>query len=142
MLNSHGHWSLWHRLFVPESQEQKENTFFQKFLEIVCIWKMHTRKEKCISKMSTGKEKCIPKMRTGKEFYSQILYRKRKWLSNTVRENNLVPKTCYPQNILIKSHEFSRGTFGSILLVTLVTLVTSFTIKRDKYTHFVWVPIF
>ena len=37
MFNSHGHWLLWHRSFVPESTLKKENAFFQKFLEIVCI---------------------------------------------------------------------------------------------------------
>ena len=37
MLNSHGHWSLGHWPFVPETPKKKENTFFQKFLEIVCI---------------------------------------------------------------------------------------------------------
>ena len=90
MLNSHGHWSLGHWPFVPETPKKKENTFFQKFLEIVCIWKMSTGKEKCIWKLRTGKEKCIWKVHTGKEIYSQILYRKRKWLSNIGTQKNCV----------------------------------------------------
>ena len=94
MLNSHGHWSLWHRSFVPESPLKKENAFFQKFLEIVCIWKMHTGKEfyskKWVPEKKSVSQKCVPeknftlKYCTGKENYSQILYRKRIWFPKIV----------------------------------------------------------
>jgi hypothetical protein len=44
--------------------------------------------------MSTGKEKGFPKLLTGKEFYSQILYGKRKLLSNIVPEKKITLNYC------------------------------------------------
>ena len=92
-----------------------------------CVPEKKSVSENCVPEKKSVSEKCVPdkkftlKYCTGKEFGSQILY---------------------PQNILIKSHEISWGTFGSIALVTLITLVTPFHNRREEKTQFFWVPIF
>jgi hypothetical protein len=85
MLNSHGHWSLGHSFFVPENPKKKENTFFQKSLEI--LWQCVSEKwvqqknsvsENCVPEKKSISEKCIPENKftlkycSGKEIYSQI----------------------------------------------------------------------
>ena len=120
MLNSPGHWSLWHRSFTPESFSKKENQIFVNFLRIVCVWKVPTGKERCVWKVPTGKEKCISNIMTGKEIVSQISWpekklslkyhdRKRNWLSNIMTRKetgsqklplNVSRQVLYPSEIV------------------------------------------
>ena len=119
-------------VFLLRNVIKKRNRLFPKFSrDSVCL-KIAYRKRKVYLKTAYRKRKV----------YLKSAYRKRNLLSNIVPEKNLVLKYCYPQNILIKSHEISWGTFGSIALVTLITLVTPFHNRREEKTQFFWVPIF
>ena len=109
-------------VFCSRNSIKKRKYNFSKISRDSMYLKNEYRKRKVYLKNEYRKRKVYPK--NG--------YRKRILLSNIVPEKNLVPKNFYHQNILIILYEFRRGTFGNIVLVTLGTMVTPFTIKRDK----------
>ena len=119
-------------VFCSRNSKKERKYVFSKISRDSVYLKNEYRKRKVYLKTAYRKRKV----------YLKGAYRKRNLLSNNVPEKNLVLKYCYPQNILIKSHEISWGTFGSIALVTLITLVTPFHNRREEKTQFVWVPIF